>query len=243
MSEELQTTTPAVIEQSSANPYLVPGAILIAGLIIAGALFAKGGAPTPTDVAAAGGTKEIAAAVLPVTAEDHVFGPTNPDVYFIEYSDYQCVFCQRFHDTVKGVVSNNDGKVAWVYRHFPLDAIHPEARPAAVASECIAELGGNDAFWKFTDKIFEDQESMSEMRYKAIASELGLDTKAFSDCLTSGTFDQRIERDLQNGTDLGGQGTPYNVLLTKKGEVIKFSGALPADRVTVLVNRALNSLK
>lgn len=240
MSEELQTSTPPTLERSTTNPYLVPGAIVIAGLVIAGALFAKGTTTAPQAVPTGG--KEIVAEVLPVTAEDHVYGAKDPDVYFIEYSDYQCVFCQRFHNTVKDVVAKSDGKVAWVYRHFPLDSIHPEARPSAVASECIAELGGNDAFWKFTDKIFEDQKGMSTERYVAIARELGLDEQAFSACLASGKYDERVERDLQNGTDLGGQGTPYNVLLTRKGEVIKFSGALPSDRVNVLVQRALNSL-
>jgi protein-disulfide isomerase len=149
----------------------------------------------------------------------------------------------RFHETVKEVVTKYNGKVSWVYRHFPLDTIHPEARPAAVASECIAELGGNDAFWKYTDKIFEDQRSMSNTRYTAIAKELGIDEGAFSACLTSGKYDGRVDRDLANGEDIGGQGTPFNVLLTKNGDVIKFSGALPIDRVTTLVDRALASVK
>jgi protein-disulfide isomerase len=242
MSDETQkfeTSTPPVARASNSNPYLIPGAIIVAGLVIAGAIFAKGSAP----VAPVSGGKTLEPQVLAVGPEDHVFGSAKPDVYLIEYSDYQCSFCMRFHETVKEVVTKYNGKVSWVYRHFPLDTIHPEARPAAVASECIAELGGNDAFWKYTDKIFEDQSAMSDTRYTAIAKELGIDEGAFSTCLTSGKYDGRVDRDLANGEDIGGQGTPFNVLLTKNGDVIKFSGALPIDRVTTLVDRALASVK
>jgi protein-disulfide isomerase len=235
MSEEFPVTTPATVPHTNTKPYLIPGAIVIAGLIIAGAIVARG------DSSPASG-KEIAAEVLPVTEADHVFGPANPDVYFIEYSDYQCPFCERFHGTVKDILKEYDGKVAWVYRHFPLDSIHPQARPAAIASECAAELGGPEAFWVFTDKIFEKQRGISEARYKEIAQEMNLDATAFAACLDSDKYDDRINRDLENGQELGGQGTPYNVLLTKEGQVIKFSGALPAAQVKTLVNRALKSL-
>jgi protein-disulfide isomerase len=238
MSESDETPTVPATAPRSSNPYLIPGAIVIAGLVVAGALIMT---RAGSGVAATGSSLE--AKVLPIGPEDHVFGPKNPDVYLIEYSDYQCPYCDQFHGTVQQILKTYDGKVAWVYRHFPLDSIHPQAHAAAIASECVAEQGGNDAFWSFTDKIFADQRSMSADRYVSIVRELGLDEAAFTACVSSGKYEDRINRDLQNVLDLGGQGTPYTVLLTRKGDTVKFAGALPLTQVTTLVNRALSSLK
>lgn len=85
--------------------------------------------------------------------KDHVRGGASATVAVIEYSDYQCPYCQAVHPTYQQLMKDYDGKVAWVYRHFPLTNIHPDALPLAVGAECAAELGGEDAFWSFTDKI------------------------------------------------------------------------------------------
>jgi protein-disulfide isomerase len=234
MSEEEVTTT-------GGNPYLIPGAIIIAGAIIAGAVMWNANS-APTAVAPTGKTLEPQ--VLPVTEDDHILGSSDADVFLIEYSDYQCPFCTRFHATVKEVLANNDGRVSWVYRHFPLDSIHPEARPAAEASECAAEQGGDDAFWGFTDKVFENENVvLSRDTYIAWAGELGLDQSDFTECIDSGRMADRVERDYQNGVEIGAQGTPFTVLLTRKGDNLTFSGALPIDRVQPLVDRALSSLE
>lgn len=89
-----------------------------------------------------------------ITAEDHVRGNPNASVKLIEYSDYECPYCKSFHPTAQRLMTEYEGQIAWVYRHFPLDRIHPNARPAAIASECIADLAGEDAFWEFTDMVF-----------------------------------------------------------------------------------------
>jgi len=91
--------------------------------------------------------------VNPVTEDDHIKGDLNAPIKIIEYSDFDCPFCSRFHETMDQVVSQNDD-VAWVYRHFPLDQLHPNARTVAQISECVANLGGNEAFWTFTDGYF-----------------------------------------------------------------------------------------
>jgi protein-disulfide isomerase len=98
-------------------------------------------------------TSEQLANLPPVTSADYVKGNRNGQVFLIEYSDYECPFCTRFHPTAQKVVDTYS-EAAWVYRHFPLDQLHPNARPAAEAAECVGELGGEDAFWKFTDEIF-----------------------------------------------------------------------------------------
>lgn len=88
-----------------------------------------------------------------VQSQDHVRGDRNAKILLIEYSDFQCPFCQRFHPTEQQMLSEYKD-TALVLRHFPLEQLHPYARGAAYASECIAELGGDDAFWKFTDTVW-----------------------------------------------------------------------------------------
>ena len=95
-----------------------------------------------------------AAKVPKLKDQDHVKGNKNAEVLLIEYSDFQCPYCQRFHPTTLQILEGYKDQVALVYRHFPLDQLHPYARPAAEASECIKEIGGEDAFWKFADKAF-----------------------------------------------------------------------------------------
>lgn len=87
----------------------------------------------------------------PVTSEDHIKGNMNAQVTIVEYSDYDCPFCTRFHTTMNAISKKYGDDLAWVYRHFPLEQLHPNAKAVAVASECVAKLGGNEAFWTFTD--------------------------------------------------------------------------------------------
>jgi protein-disulfide isomerase len=91
--------------------------------------------------------------VNPVTSDDHVKGNPDSPITIVEYSDFDCPFCSRFHATLEQVMAENDD-VAWVYRHFPLTQLHPNAAAVAAASECVADLEGNDAFWTFTDGYF-----------------------------------------------------------------------------------------
>ncbi len=83
---------------------------------------------------------------------DHIRGSKTAKIAIIEYSDYQCPFCHSVHPTYQKLMTQYDGKVMWVYRHFPL-GFHQEAIPLAVGAECANKLGGADAFWQFTDKV------------------------------------------------------------------------------------------
>lgn len=91
---------------------------------------------------------------LSVTEKDHVKGNPNAKVTLVEFSDFQCPFCKRFHPTVQQALSEYGDQIRLVYKHFPLDSIHPQARPAAEASECIAEQKGSEGFWQFADAVF-----------------------------------------------------------------------------------------
>ena len=91
----------------------------------------------------------------PVSLDDHILGDMNAEIIIVEYSDLDCPFCKVFHPTMHQVVEKSEGKVAWVYRHYPIPQLHPNAPKKAEETECAWELGGNDAFWKYADKVFE----------------------------------------------------------------------------------------
>ena len=185
-----------------------------------------------------------AAAVRPVSAaRDHIRGNRDAPVTLIEYSDFECPFCKSFHPTVKKVVDESNGRVRWVYRHFPLDQIHPvKARKEAAASECAAELGGNEAFWKFADRFFEVTPSNNKTDIDTVlprvAREIGLDGAKFASCLASGRHDRRVEEDIQNAVATGGRGTPWTLVVSKGGKIYPLSGAQPYASVKQLVELA-----
>lgn len=186
-----------------------------------------------------------AAKMRPVTkGRDHIRGDPAAPVTLVEYSDFECPFCKRFHPTVKRLVEESNGKLRWVYRHFPLDDLHPlKARKEAVASECAAELGGNDAFWKFTDRFFELTPSNNRTDIDTvlpqIAGEIGLDKARFASCLASGRHDKRIAQDAQDAAASGGQGTPWSLIVSKGGKTYPLSGAQPYAAVKQVVDLAL----
>ena len=186
-----------------------------------------------------------AAALRPVSkGRDHIRGDPAAPVTLVEYSDFECPFCKRFHLTAKRLVDESKGQLKWVYRHFPLDELHPgKARKEAVASECAAEIGGNDAFWKFADRFFELTASNNRTDVDAvlpqIASEIGLDKARFASCLASGRHDRRVAEDAQDAAASGGRGTPWSFIVSKSGKAYSLSGAQPYAAVKQLVDLAL----
>lgn len=180
-------------------------------------------APTPTPAPAP--AQPEAKDVKPIDFDrDHIRGNADANIAVIEYSDYECPFCSRHHPTLEGLLEANDD-IMWVYRHFPL-SFHPNATPLAEASECVWEQGGNDAFWKFTDMIFEKGADSSKVVEYANAS--GVDGNKVKDCLDAGTYAQYVKDDMAGGSAGGVSGTPGNIVLNiKTGESRLVSGAQP----------------
>ena len=112
-----------------------------------------GNNPQPSQVAAP--AKKVA---VNVGADDHIRGSINAPVTIIEFSDFQCPYCGSFHETMQQVMASYPKDVRWVYRHFPLDGLHPYARQAAEASECA---GDQDKFWEYTDGMFSNQSNIN----------------------------------------------------------------------------------
>ena len=144
------------------NALSVPVAIIIAGIIVGASVLISAqirSAPLPQNVGqqVAGQPTGNLEAINKVTSKDHIRGNPNADITIVEYSDTECPFCKQFHQTMKQIIAEygDSGKVAWVYRNFPLDQLHPKARKEAEALECANELGGNDKFWEYTDRLYE----------------------------------------------------------------------------------------
>lgn len=93
--------------------------------------------------------------IRPVSTDDHILGDINARIIIVEYSDLDCPFCKVFHATMHRVVKESGGDLAWVYRHYPIPQLHPNAFAKAEETECAWELGGNEAFWKYTNRVFE----------------------------------------------------------------------------------------
>lgn len=131
----------------------VPIAIVIAGGMIAVSLFFVNSRPT----ANTGTEPTVMEEIRGVQESDHIKGNPNAQIVIVEYSDTECPFCKRFHETMNQVISEYgaSGDVAWVYRHFPIPSLHPKAPKQAEALECAAEQGGNEMFWKYTDMLYE----------------------------------------------------------------------------------------
>lgn len=215
----------------------LPIAIVLGSLVIAGAIMMTRGDGAAA-VAAADGADALAS-VRGISDGDHVLGSAEAPVVIVEYSDFQCPYCAMAHPTIKKVVESSEGKVALVYRDFPLDAIHPEARPAIEAAECVARELGNDAYWKFAETLFANQESLGSALYAKTAQSLGADSTAFSACTSAKTFDGTIDEELGEGASAGGTGTPFFVVIGKDGTRTSFSGALPYAQMKSIIDRVV----
>lgn len=185
-------------------------------------------------------TADQATKLPKVTAEDHILGSVQADIILIEYSDFECPFCASFHPTAKQALTEYGDKIALVYRHFPLDTIHPQARPAANASECVAELGGEEAFWRFADDVFANQ-STKLVDLSATAVGLGINKAAFDTCFNAKKYESVVEDDYQGGITAGVTGTPGNFVINKKGEVWLLPGAVPFATLKQTLDEALAS--
>ncbi len=235
------------MENETKNSFAVPVAIIIAGLIIGGAVYLKGGVPTGQggnagDAFSPDPLKKLSA----VTNEDWVRGNPKAPITIIEFSDLECPFCKRFHETMLDIAAAYPNDVAWVYRHFPLDQLHKKARPEAEAAECAGKLGGNDAFWKFTDKIFETTPSNDGLDLSLLpqfATELGLNKADFEKCLTNGETKELVNKDYEEAVAVGGRGTPYPIIITKNGEKVALQGAVPFENMKEGIDKILSETK
>ncbi len=211
-------------------------AIIIAAVIIGGAVvYTNKNNPSPTGTTERPSVEQQKAEaknISPVTESDHIRGSINAPIKIVEYSDMECPFCIRLHATLAQIVKEYPNDVAWVYRHMPLQQLHKKALTEAIASECVADLKGEEAFWSYIDTIYanalgNDRMDLSLLSTYAVA--LGIDKVAFDTCLTDAASADAIKATIAEGFAAGAQGTPFSVVITPSGEYIPVAGAQPIE--------------
>ncbi|MCK9187083.1 MAG: thioredoxin domain-containing protein [Candidatus Colwellbacteria bacterium] len=216
--------------------YSVPVAIIVAGLFVAGAVVLTNFYTKPLD--SEGQLAQVNEPLLGEEANnlepfknvkllsdnDHFLGNKDAKIKIVTFSDFQCPYCIRFEENMRQAVSDYSNDVAWVFRHFPLDS-HEYAMPAAIASECIAELKGEDYFWKFMEKFSSESLSGEQISINSIVLSLGVNESDFNDCYDSGRYLQKVSDNFADGIESGLQGTPYSVVFVDGSPVDIINGA------------------
>lgn len=236
-------------KNQNTSPLNIPTAIIIAGAIIAiSIIWSTKTNVEKTNNSIASGLETNA--IKPVTSSDHILGNPNAPIKIVEYSDTACPFCKMFHATMRKVMNEygKSGKVAWVYRHFPIDkpgtrpdgsALHPNSGNEAEATECANALGGNEKFWGFINKVYEitpsvtqtTPDGLDQKQLPIIAKSLGLNVDDFNNCLVSKKFRDKIDTQYNDGLNLGIEGTPTSFIVSKGKQTIKIEGAQSYENI------------
>ncbi|OGZ93522.1 MAG: hypothetical protein A2131_02355 [Candidatus Sungbacteria bacterium GWC2_49_10] len=242
--EDMNIMPEAPVEnhEKSENTYLIPAAIIVAGLIVAGAVMY---AFSPNKGAESGNTAKSGLSDTDgsfvsqnLADDDPVLGNASAPVTLVEFGDFQCPFCKKFHDEARKEILDTyveTGKVKIVYRDFPLENIHLSARPAAEAAECADDQG---KFWPYHDALYTRQAELAKgtMNYAALARELGMDKTAFEKCVKDRKYENEVTKDYEDGVKAGVDGTPA---LFINGVKVTPAGAQPFSVFQTAIEAAL----
>jgi protein-disulfide isomerase len=216
--------------RGTGRPSLLVMALLL-GLVAVPALAQQ----RPAQVAA--GAVRVSVAGAPM------LGRPDAPVTLVEFSDYQCPFCQRFFLATLPTIKRDyidAGKLRYLFLDFPLERIHPQAREAAVAAHCAGEQG---KFWEMHDLLFQHQEALDPPRLREYGRRLGLDGPAFDACLASDKYAARIKQEIAEGIAAGVEGTPSFVVgKTRPGDSVEGAlivGAQPMEVFRQIIDQLL----
>jgi len=232
-------TTEEAALRNRRDTWLIPGAIILAGLILAIATYTIRSKeltlPPEGDVSL----------VRPVSETDHIIGNPGAPVVIIEYADIDSNYAKDFQATMSQLMTEYaaGGQVAWAYRHLPLIDQHPNSRRHAEAAECAASLGASDAFWRFIDAAHvraPGSQELSPLDYDFIIEGLGIRPEAFNQCLEAGTFAGRVMEDFENGLNAGAGGSPFSVVLIKGHAPITIDGAVPYEAMKRIIEESID---
>lgn len=225
------------------DQWLVPIAIIVAGAIVAVAVYFIN---KDKPVVPNGQTSTEVRPYDP--AQDHILGNPNAPVKIIEYSDMECPHCKTYAVTLKSLIEEYGptGEVAWVYRHFPIAELHSKAPKESEAAECAADVGGGDeAFFKFVDRVYEITPSNNGLDLGAlpdIAAAVGIDKEKFKACLDSGKYKDKVASQAAEAIALGIRGTPHSYI-SVAGNMLPVEGAQSVSAMRSAINAILDELK
>ena len=168
--------------------------------------------------------------------DDPIKGKKDAPVTIIEFSDFQCPYCEKFYSQALPSIEDKyikTGKVKIIYRDFPL-SFHKNAQKSAEASECADEQG---KFWEYHNKLFENQNSLAVDNLKQYAKDLGLDAAKFNECLDSGRMANEVQKDLNDGLSYGVSGTPSFFI-----NGVALVGAQPFAAFQQIIEQELNKI-
>jgi protein-disulfide isomerase len=170
----------------------------------------------------------------PVTlaATDPALGPASAPVTLVEFSDFQCPFCQRVEPTLKRLRQTYGDKIRIVWKDFPLTQIHPQAFKAGEAGHCAGEQG---KYWEYHDRLFANQQALQPADLKKHATDLGLDGAKFGACLDSSKYGERVRDGVSQGTALGVNSTPTIFINGRR-----LSGAQPYEVFVAAIDEELS---
>jgi protein-disulfide isomerase len=173
-----------------------------------------------------------------------VLGRADAPVTLVEFSDYQCPFCQRFFATAFPVIKReyvDTGKVRYVFRDFPLEQLHPQARKAAEAAHCAGEQG---KYWQMHEVLFRHHRALAAPQLAEHAQAAGVDTTKLDECLASGRYAAQVTRGLTDGAAIGVKGTPTFVVgKTTTGDLVQgtaIRGAQPLETFRRIIDQTLS---
>jgi protein-disulfide isomerase len=231
------------MQDQSRQSLSIPVAIIVAGALIAGGIYMSGRNSGGQQAAVATAPSAQANSIKESGPNDHVLGNRKAPIMIVEYSDIECPFCKQFHNTLHQLVDEygKSGQLAWTFRHFP---VHTNSVKEGEAAECAAELGGNDAFWKYADAIFAKTTSNNGIDLAdlpVIAKSIGLDETTFNACLESGKYAEKINKDRTDVINAGAQGTPYSVIFSKGEKIPLTQGALPYTEMKAIIDAIIKN--
>lgn len=183
----------------------------------------------------------------PVSKNDYILGNPNAPIMMIEYSDYDCPFCKQYHTTLNQIMDEYGitGQVAWVYRQFPLPQLHPNSPMISKAALCVGKIGKNDAFWKFTQIVFDSRdvdEATNVTKLPTFAEEAGVSREDYLACMDDSEMEEEVKRQVTDGFNSGARGTPFTVLIVGNQQAV-INGAQPYDVVKGIVKNLVDQLE
>jgi protein-disulfide isomerase len=222
------------------SQYVLPLTIVVAGALIAGAVFLVGKSSIGTPSTNANGSVSARAYDPSI---DHILGNPQAQVKVVEYMDLECPHCKAFQTTLHQVMEHYgaSGQVAWVSRPFPLASIHSKAPQEAQAAECAAEQGGDTAYFKFIDKLFEVTPSNNGLdlaQLPVIAGQVGLNVDQFNSCVASNKYAKKVSDSYSEAIGLGAQGTPFTLIMVGDQAVV-LNGNQPYDSMVAAIDAVL----